>query len=87
MSLPKLPFTTDKCLIGGRWIAPQTGNTIDLINPSDGSFLAPIAAGGAADIGRAHRGLASALENSSTFAKPHGKPALKLRRGGVNTSL
>ena len=44
MSLPKLPFATDKCLIGSRWIAPQTGDTIDLINPSDGSFLAPIAA-------------------------------------------
>ena len=33
MSLPKLPFAADKCLIGGRWIAPQTGYTIDLINP------------------------------------------------------
>lgn len=64
MSLPKLPFATDKCLIGGRWIAPQTGDTIDLINPSDGSFLAPIAAGGAADIDAAVIAARSAFDNS-----------------------
>lgn len=64
MSLPKLPFATDKCLIGGRWIAPQTGDTIDLINPSDGSFLAPIAAGGAADIDAAVAAARSAFDNS-----------------------
>ncbi len=64
MSLPKLPFTADKCLIGGRWIAPQTGDTIDLINPSDGSFLAPIAAGGAADIDAAVTAARNAFDNS-----------------------
>ena len=64
MSLPKLPFATDKCLIGGRWIAPQTGDTIDLINPSDGSFLAPIAAGGAADIDAAVTAARNAFDNS-----------------------
>ena len=64
MSLPELPFATDKCLIGGRWIAPQTGDTIDLINPSDGSFLAPIAAGGAADIDAAVTAARNAFDNS-----------------------
>ena len=64
MSLPKLPFATDKCLIGGRWIAPQTGDTIDLINPSNGSFLAPIAAGGAADIDAAVTAARNAFDNS-----------------------
>ena len=64
MSLPKLPFAADKCLIGGRWIAPQTGDTIDLINPSDGSALTAIAAGGAADIDAAVGAARSAFENS-----------------------
>ena len=64
MSLPKLPFAADKCLIGGRWIAPQTGDTIDLINPSDGSALTAIAAGGAADIDAAVVAARSAFDNS-----------------------
>ena len=64
MSLPKLPFAADKCLIGGRWIAPQTGGTIDLINPSDGSALTAIAAGGAADIDAAVGAARSAFDDS-----------------------
>ena len=64
MSLPKLPFAADKCLIGGRWIAPQTGDTIDLINPSDGSALTAIAAGGATDIDAAVGAARSAFDNS-----------------------
>jgi aldehyde dehydrogenase (NAD+) len=64
MSLPKLPFAADKCLIGGRWIAPQTGDTIDLINPSDGSALTTIAAGGAADIDAAVGAARRAFDNS-----------------------
>ena len=64
MSLPKLSFAADKCLIGGRWIAPQTGDTIDLINPSDGSALTAIAAGGAADIDAAVGAARSAFDDS-----------------------
>ena len=64
MSLPKLPFAADKCLIDGQWIAPQTGDTIDLINPSDGSALTAIAAGGAADIDAAVGAARSAFDNS-----------------------
>ena len=64
MSLPKLPFAADKCLIGGRWIAAQTGDKIDLINPSDGSALTAIAAGGAADIDAAVGAARSAFDNS-----------------------
>lgn len=43
-------FDTDKVLIGGRWRTPEGGRTIDLINPSDGTELAAIARGTAADI-------------------------------------
>lgn len=80
MSLPKLPFAADKCLIGGRWIAPQTGDTIDLINPSDGSALTAIAAGGAADIDAAVGAARSAFDNSwsQTTATERGRILSKL---------
>ena len=80
MSLPKLPFAADKCLIGGRWIAPQTGDTIDLINPSDGSALTAIAAGGAADIDAAVGAARSAFDDSwsQTTATERGRILSKL---------
>ena len=80
MSLPKLPFAADKCLIGGRWITPQTGNTIDLINPSDGSALTAIAAGGAADIDAAVAAARSAFDTSwsQTTATDRGRILSKL---------
>ena len=80
MSLPKLPFAADKCLIGGRWITPQTGNTIDLINPSDGSALTAIAAGGAEDIDAAVAAARSAFDNSwsQTTATDRGRILSKL---------
>ena len=31
--------------IGGEWVAPASGKTIDLINPSNGQVLSRIAAG------------------------------------------
>ena len=43
-------FDTDKVLIGGRWQPPASGKTLMLLNPSDGTPLAPIARGGAEDI-------------------------------------
>ena len=80
MSLPKLPFAADKCLIGGRWITPQTGNTIDLINPSDGRALTAIAAGGAEDIDAAVAAARSAFDNSwsQTTATDRGRILSKL---------
>ncbi|NUZ04203.1 aldehyde dehydrogenase family protein [Piscinibacter koreensis] len=49
----EIGFPTDQVLIGGAWSAPDGGATLDLENPSEGSRLAPIARGGAADISRA----------------------------------
>ncbi|MEM6617698.1 MAG: aldehyde dehydrogenase family protein [Pseudomonadota bacterium] len=43
-------FPTDKCFIAGAWIAPAGADTLPLENPSDGTALAAIARGGAADI-------------------------------------
>ncbi|NJM84256.1 MAG: hypothetical protein HC844_19025, partial [Tabrizicola sp.] len=36
------------CLIGGTWVAPQEGQTLELTNPSTGAPLARIARGQAA---------------------------------------
>ena len=43
-------FNTRQVLIGGAWRAGDSGETLPLINPSDGSLLAEIARGNAADI-------------------------------------
>jgi len=37
---PPLWFDPTLCLIGGRWQAPIGGETLSLINPSDGTALA-----------------------------------------------
>ncbi|NKB28779.1 MAG: aldehyde dehydrogenase family protein [Rhodobacteraceae bacterium] len=43
-------FDTDKCLIGGRWAAPASRDTLALENPSDGGEVGRIARGGATDV-------------------------------------
>ena len=43
-------FDPSLCLIGGTWVAPANGETLPLIDPSDGSDLARIARGTKADI-------------------------------------
>jgi aldehyde dehydrogenase (NAD+) len=55
-------FETAQVLIGGAWRAPASGETLPLINPSDGSLLAPIARGAAADIDAAVQAAQSALD-------------------------
>ncbi len=53
MSLPDLWFDPSLCLINGEWRAPASGDTIDLVNPSDGSTLCAIARGTKADMDEA----------------------------------
>ncbi|UWR21130.1 aldehyde dehydrogenase family protein [Sulfitobacter sp. S190] len=48
--LAAFDIATDHCLIGAHWQAPAGGGRLELINPSDGSTLCEIAAGGATDI-------------------------------------
>ena len=55
-------FDPALCLIGGAWVPPATGDTLTLINPSDGSELAQIARGGQADIDAAVLAAQSALQ-------------------------
>ena len=45
-----IPFATDQVFIGGRWRAGDRAETLALEDPSDGSALARIARGSAADI-------------------------------------
>ncbi|MDJ1159140.1 aldehyde dehydrogenase family protein [Chelatococcus sp. SYSU_G07232] len=45
-----IPFATDRVFIAGEWRRPHGGESLLLVNPSDGSALARIARGGAADI-------------------------------------
>jgi aldehyde dehydrogenase (NAD+) len=55
-------FETGQVFIGGAWRAGASGETLPLINPSDGSLLAPIARGGAADVDAAVAAAQAALE-------------------------
>ncbi len=43
-------FDVDKCFIGGRWVAPASGNSLPLEDPSRGVEIGAIARGGPADI-------------------------------------
>ena len=47
---PSIPFATDRLLIDGEWLPASSGATLSLEDPSDGSALATIARGDAADI-------------------------------------
>ncbi|KPB02723.1 aldehyde dehydrogenase family protein [Ahrensia marina] len=62
MHHPDIWFETDKCFIGGTWCQSQGEKTIELINPSDGSPICPIAQGSKADIDDAVAAAHSALD-------------------------
>ena len=55
-------FPTDKCFIGGSWVAPRGGEQLELENPSDGSIICTIARGREADIDAAVSAAQTALE-------------------------
>ena len=55
-------FDTTQIYVGGRWTACASGQTLPLFNPSDGSELARIARGEAADIDAAVAAAQAALD-------------------------
>ena len=57
-----LDFDASQLLIGGAWRGAAGGATLPLENPSDGSELARIARGGAADVDAAVQAARAALE-------------------------
>ena len=62
MSDKTIPFPTEQVLIGGRWQASASGETLPLLDPSDGGELARIARGGAADVDAAVQAAQAALD-------------------------
>ncbi|MEM5501182.1 aldehyde dehydrogenase family protein [Ahrensia kielensis] len=62
MSQPDTWFKTNKCFIGGAWRQSHSSETINLINPSDGTVICDIAAGSSADINDAVTAAQSALD-------------------------
>ncbi|MGN6684347.1 MAG: aldehyde dehydrogenase family protein [Devosia sp.] len=58
---PQLFFDPSKCFIGGRWVAPLGGDTLPVENPSDGTIIAQIPRGTAADIDAAVTAAQTAL--------------------------
>ena len=63
MTLKPLGVEPEKCMIGGRWIAPASNECLSLINPSDGSVLCDIAKGGKEDIDQAVLAAENALRS------------------------
>ncbi len=63
MSLDDLWFDSDLCFIGDEWVPPVGGETLDLLNPSDGTHLAKIARGQRADVDRAVSAAEAALDS------------------------
>ena len=57
-----VPFDAALLHIGGRWQSAASGLTLPLTNPSDGSLLAHIARGAAADVDAAVRAAQAALD-------------------------
>jgi len=64
MSLRPLDVDPSHCLIGGQWAPCASGQTLPLVNPSDGTALCQIARGGAADIDAAVAAARSAFEGA-----------------------
>ncbi|WP_370402758.1 aldehyde dehydrogenase family protein [Sulfitobacter sp. JB4-11] len=62
MTITPLGIDPAQCFIGGDWIVPMGADTLDLINPSDGSTLCAIARGQAEDIDRAVAAAEAALD-------------------------
>ncbi len=60
--MAELDFDAREMLVAGRWQRCASGHTLPLINPSDGSQLAEIARGEAADIDAAVAAARSALD-------------------------
>ena len=60
--MTSMPFDTTQLFIGGRWQAAAGGRTLSLFNPSDGTLLASIARGQAADIDAAVGAAQAALD-------------------------
>lgn len=80
MTLRPLDIDPTHCLIAGKWGPCSSGDTLPLIDPSDGSTLCAIARGGADDIDRA------VIAARAAFEGPWGK-ATAVERGRVLSKI
>jgi aldehyde dehydrogenase (NAD+) len=64
MTIRPLGIASDRCLIAGDWVPPLGGETLALMNPSDGTRLCDIARGGRDDIDRAVGAARAAFEGA-----------------------
>ncbi|MEJ6396494.1 aldehyde dehydrogenase family protein [Yoonia sp. 208BN28-4] len=64
MPLSSFNIAPDHNLIGGLWVPPVTGDTLPLINPSDGSDICVIARSGAQDVDHAVTAAHTALNGA-----------------------
>jgi aldehyde dehydrogenase (NAD+) len=73
-------FDSRQVLINGQWRAPASGETLPLLNPSDGSLLTEIARGNAADINAAVAAATAALHGAwgQLSAAERGRIMLKM---------
>lgn len=63
MPLDNLSFNPSQCFIANQWVAPASGDYLDLLDPSTGFALCQIARGNAIDIDRAVAAASAALED------------------------
>ncbi len=59
-----------KLFVNNEWVEPQSGGTIDVVNPATGKVFAQAAAGGAADVDRAVRAARAAFESGPWPSMP-----------------
>lgn len=79
---PDLWFGADAVYVAGRWLKPESGETLPLENPSDGTTVGEIARGGAPDIGAAVAAAETALagEWGRATAAERGRMLAKMGR-------
>lgn len=82
MSLEDLWFDSSKCLIAGEWVAPSSGQTLPLMNPSTGEQIGEIARGQEADVDAAVNAARKAYDSvwSRTPAVERGRILMRLQR-------
>ena len=75
-----VPFDTTQVCIGGLWRAGESGQTLPLLNPSDGSVLAHIARGSAGDVDAAVQAAQAALDGEwgALTATERGRVLMKM---------
>lgn len=68
----------DKLFIGGEWVAPLSGGSIELVNPNSEEVVAIVAEAGDADMDRAVAAARAAFDNGPWSTTPPAERAAKL---------